>query len=173
MAGQNSFKFDWSWTEVSILGSQVFWQASMESCDVEWLKDYFKSQIPDFVILCFPISDWNYLKSGTLTDWTNKGGKWAWGGVSCIGGAAVFCVQCSVSFLEKEQPNSVCSSAPRFLLLNKHPSGPGSWQSTNWWKMNFTVIGLVFKCKKWQTSAAVESAPFQKLDIGINKFFLT
>ena len=39
---------------------------------------------------------------------------------------------------------------------------------------HFREIGLEFKCQKWQTSAAVESAPcahFQKLDVGIKKFF--
>ena len=35
MAGQSSAMFGWNWTEVSVLGSQVFGQASMESCDVE------------------------------------------------------------------------------------------------------------------------------------------
>ena len=33
MAGQSSAMFGWSWTEVSVLGSQVFGQALMESCD--------------------------------------------------------------------------------------------------------------------------------------------
>ena len=32
MAGQSSAMFGWSWTEVSVLGSQVFGQALMESC---------------------------------------------------------------------------------------------------------------------------------------------
>ena len=32
MAGQSSAKFGWNWTEVSVLGSQVFGQAIMESC---------------------------------------------------------------------------------------------------------------------------------------------
>ena len=43
-----------------------------------------------------------------------------------------FSVLCSVfsAFLEQKQLYSLCSSAPRFLLLNKHPSGPGSCQST-------------------------------------------
>ena len=33
MAGQSSAVFGWSWTEVSVLGSQVFGQALMESCE--------------------------------------------------------------------------------------------------------------------------------------------
>ena len=40
--------------------------------------------------------------------------------------------------------------------------------------INFRVIELFFKCQKLQTSAAAISAPwphFQKLDVGINKFF--
>ena len=47
-------------------------------------------------------------------------------------------------------------------------------KKANWWEIDFRVIGLVFKCHKWQTSAAAESAPcehFQKLDFGINIFF--
>ena len=32
MAGQSSALFGWSWTEVSVLGSQVFGQALMEIC---------------------------------------------------------------------------------------------------------------------------------------------
>ena len=32
MAGHSSGMFGWSWTEVSVLGSQVFGQASMEGC---------------------------------------------------------------------------------------------------------------------------------------------
>ena len=32
MAGQGSAMFPWSWTEVSVLGSQVFGQSLMESC---------------------------------------------------------------------------------------------------------------------------------------------
>ena len=35
MAGQSSAMFGWSWTEVSVLGSQVFGQALMESCEVQ------------------------------------------------------------------------------------------------------------------------------------------
>ena len=35
MAGQSSAMFGWSWTEVGVLGSQVFGQASMESCGLE------------------------------------------------------------------------------------------------------------------------------------------
>ena len=33
MAGQSSAMFGWSWTEVSVLGSQVFGQALMESSE--------------------------------------------------------------------------------------------------------------------------------------------
>ena len=33
MAGQSSAMFGWSWTEVSVLGSQVFTQSLMESCE--------------------------------------------------------------------------------------------------------------------------------------------
>ena len=33
MAKQSSVMFGRSWTEVSVLGSQVFGQASMESCE--------------------------------------------------------------------------------------------------------------------------------------------
>ena len=34
MAGQNYAMFGWSWTKVSVLGSQVFGQALMESCEI-------------------------------------------------------------------------------------------------------------------------------------------
>ena len=34
MAGDSSVIIGWSWTEVSVLGSQVFGQASMESCEL-------------------------------------------------------------------------------------------------------------------------------------------
>ena len=34
MAEQSSAMFGWSWTEVSVLGSQVFGQARMESCEI-------------------------------------------------------------------------------------------------------------------------------------------
>ena len=34
MTGQSSAMFGWSWTEVSVLGSQVFGRALMESCAV-------------------------------------------------------------------------------------------------------------------------------------------
>ena len=47
-----------------------------------------------------------------------------------------------------------------------------SLKKANRWEFNFREIGLDFKCQKWQTSAAAESAPcahFQKLDVGINK----
>ena len=33
MAGQSSAMIGWSWTDVSVLGSQVFGQALMDSCD--------------------------------------------------------------------------------------------------------------------------------------------
>ena len=33
MAGHSSVTFGWSWPEASVFGSQVFGQASMESCD--------------------------------------------------------------------------------------------------------------------------------------------
>ena len=33
MAGQSYVMFGWSWTEVSVLGSHVFEQASVESCE--------------------------------------------------------------------------------------------------------------------------------------------
>ena len=33
MTVENFFLFGWSWPEVSVLGSQVFGQASIESCD--------------------------------------------------------------------------------------------------------------------------------------------
>ena len=32
MAGQSSAMMGWSWTDVSVLGSQVFGQALMDSC---------------------------------------------------------------------------------------------------------------------------------------------
>ena len=32
MAGQSSAMIGWSWTDVSVLGSQVFGQALMDSC---------------------------------------------------------------------------------------------------------------------------------------------
>ena len=35
MGGQSSTMFGWSWTEVSVLGIQVFGQALMESCDMQ------------------------------------------------------------------------------------------------------------------------------------------
>ena len=34
MAGHGFVIFGWSWIEASVLGSQVFEQASMESCEV-------------------------------------------------------------------------------------------------------------------------------------------
>ena len=34
MDGQSFAMFGWSWTEASVLGSQVFVQALMESCEV-------------------------------------------------------------------------------------------------------------------------------------------
>ena len=36
MAGQSTAIFGWSWPEVSVLGSQVFGQALMESCEIRW-----------------------------------------------------------------------------------------------------------------------------------------
>ena len=33
MAGHNSFMFEWSLTEVSVFGSQLFGQASMDGCN--------------------------------------------------------------------------------------------------------------------------------------------
>ena len=38
MAGHSSAMFGCSWTEVSVLGSQVFGQALMESCEVGFKK---------------------------------------------------------------------------------------------------------------------------------------
>ena len=38
MAGQSSAMFGWSWTEVSVLGSQVFGQASMENCEARAIQ---------------------------------------------------------------------------------------------------------------------------------------
>ena len=38
MAEQSSDKFDWSWTEASVLGSQVFGRALMESCELHSVK---------------------------------------------------------------------------------------------------------------------------------------
>ena len=35
MAGQSSAMFGWSWTDVSVLGSQVFGQALMDSCALD------------------------------------------------------------------------------------------------------------------------------------------
>ena len=37
MAGQSSALFGWSWTEVSVLGSQVFRCGLMESCDIHYI----------------------------------------------------------------------------------------------------------------------------------------
>ena len=34
MAGESCFMFFWNWTEASVLSSQVFGQALMESCDI-------------------------------------------------------------------------------------------------------------------------------------------
>ena len=46
MAGQSFAMFGWSWTEVSVLGSQLFGQAFMESCDpVYQSRIYFWSHI--------------------------------------------------------------------------------------------------------------------------------
>ena len=49
-----------------------------------------------------------------------------------------------------------------------------SLKKANSWEFNFREIGLDFKCQRWQTSAAAESAPcahFHKLDIAIKNFF--
>ena len=35
MAAPSLVMFEWSWTEVNVLGSQVFGHALMESCEVE------------------------------------------------------------------------------------------------------------------------------------------
>ena len=40
MAGQSSAVFGWSWTEVSVLGSQVFGRVSMESCRLGYFAVY-------------------------------------------------------------------------------------------------------------------------------------
>ena len=34
MAGHSSVMFGWSWTEVSVLGSQIFGQVSMKGCEL-------------------------------------------------------------------------------------------------------------------------------------------
>ena len=49
-----------------------------------------------------------------------------------------------------------------------------SLKKANWWEINFRVIGLVFKCQKWQICARAHAAPcahFQKLDVRKNQFF--
>ena len=49
-----------------------------------------------------------------------------------------------------------------------------SLKKANWWEFNFREIGLDCKCQKWQICArahAAHCAHFQKLDVGINKFF--
>ena len=35
MAGQSSAMFGWGWTEVSVLGSQVFGRGLIQSCEEE------------------------------------------------------------------------------------------------------------------------------------------
>ena len=36
MAGQSSAMIGSSWTDTSVLGSQVFGQALMDSCEIQW-----------------------------------------------------------------------------------------------------------------------------------------
>ena len=38
MAGHSSATIVWSWTDVSVLGSQAFGQALMDSCDLHLLE---------------------------------------------------------------------------------------------------------------------------------------
>ena len=40
MAGQSSAMIGWSWTEVSVLGSQVFGQAFIKSCGREHASNF-------------------------------------------------------------------------------------------------------------------------------------
>ena len=42
MAGQSSAMFVWSWTEVSVLGSQVYGRGLMESCVAHWKQGVYK-----------------------------------------------------------------------------------------------------------------------------------
>ena len=42
--------FGWSWTEASVLGSQVFGQASMESCDM--LSSSLRGTFIKYGIIC-------------------------------------------------------------------------------------------------------------------------
>ena len=49
MAGQSYAMIGWSWTEVSVLGSQVFEQALMESCESCVLKVLKK-----IIVMIFP-----------------------------------------------------------------------------------------------------------------------
>ena len=51
MAGQSSVMFVWIWTEVSVLGSQVFGQASIESWELEETpeQELFLPGAPDSV----------------------------------------------------------------------------------------------------------------------------
>ena len=44
MAGQSSAMIGWSWTYVSVLGSQVFGQALLDSCDQYVRMIYQKMQ---------------------------------------------------------------------------------------------------------------------------------
>ena len=55
MAGHSFVMIGWSWTEVSVLGSQVFGEASMESCVIhtntpDWFQIYLKELKP-----CYPL----------------------------------------------------------------------------------------------------------------------
>ena len=61
MAVQNSATFYCSWTELSVLGSQVFEQALMESCELgckmQWKKswiDIFTEYPGTYVVSWFP-----------------------------------------------------------------------------------------------------------------------
>ena len=40
MAGHNSVMFGWGWNEASVLGSQIFGQALVESCEFILLEYY-------------------------------------------------------------------------------------------------------------------------------------
>ena len=54
MAGQSSAMIGWSWTDVIVLGSQVFGQALMNSCAFflnKFLKNKFKKNAKKNAIL--------------------------------------------------------------------------------------------------------------------------
>ena len=53
MAGQSLALFGWSWTEVSVLGSQVFGQASMEGCDQKVDMSTHHCMARSVEILCY------------------------------------------------------------------------------------------------------------------------